>query len=92
MNDSAKEMDHARALAEEIGVDRLAWEITDHPESAFSRRFAPGTPDNTIIRREIWDDNNLGSAIPGATPVPASTSSVWPRGSRWLAAAAPDSG
>ena len=67
-NDSAEEMDHARALAEEIGVDRLAWEITDHPESAFSRRFAPGTPDNTVIRREIWDDNNLGSAIPGATP------------------------
>lgn len=67
-NDSAEEMDHARALAEEIGVDQLAWEITDHPESAFSRRFAPGTPDNTVIRREIWDDNNLGSAIPGATP------------------------
>lgn len=67
-NDSAKEMDHARALAEEIGVDRLTWEITDHPESAFSRRFAPGTTDHAAIRHEIWDDNNLGNAIPGATP------------------------
>ena len=67
-NDSTEEMDHARVLAEEIGVDRLTWEITDHPESAFSRRFAPGTPDHTAIRREIWDDSNLGNAIPGATP------------------------
>jgi MoaA/NifB/PqqE/SkfB family radical SAM enzyme len=67
-NDSAAEMDRARVLAEEIGVDRLTWEITDHPESAYSRRFAPGTPDHAAIRREIWDDNNLGNAIPGATP------------------------
>jgi hypothetical protein len=67
-NDSATEMDQARALAEEIGVDRLTWEITDHPESAYSRRFAPGTPEHTAIRRDIWDDNNLGNAIPGATP------------------------
>jgi hypothetical protein len=67
-NDSAEEMDQARALAAEIGVDRLTWEITDHPESAYSRRFAPGTPEHTAIRREIWDDNNLGNAIPGATP------------------------
>ncbi len=67
-NDSQAEMDRARELAAEIGVDRLTWEITDHPESAFSRRFAPGTPDHAAIRREIWDDNNLGNAIPGATP------------------------
>ena len=67
-NDSTEEMDHARALAEQVGVDRLTWEITDHPESAFSRRFAEGTPDHAAIRREIWDDSNLGSAIPGATP------------------------
>ena len=67
-NDSAKEMDHARVLAEQIGVDRLSWEITDHPESAYSRRFTPGSPDHAAIRREIWDDSNLGSAIAGATP------------------------
>ena len=67
-NDSTEEMRHARKLADEIGVDRLTWEITDHPESAFSRRFAPGTADHAAIRHEIWDENNLGNAIPEATP------------------------
>ena len=67
-NDSEREMQRARALAAAYGVDRLCWEITDHPESAFSRRFAPGTPDHAAVRHEIWDDNNLGNAIPGATP------------------------
>ena len=67
-NDSDEEMERARALAEEIGVDRLCWEITDHPEDSFSRRFAPGSPDLERIRHEIWDNNNLGNAIPGATP------------------------
>ena len=32
----------ARQLAADIGVDRLCWEITDHPEDAYSRRFVPG--------------------------------------------------
>ncbi len=67
-NDSDQEMNRARALAAEIGVDRLAWEITDHPEHAFSRRFRPGTPDYEQIREEIWDTSQLGNALPGATP------------------------
>jgi hypothetical protein len=67
-NDSDEEMQEARRLAIDMGVDRLCWEITDHPEDAFSRRFAPGTPDHAAIRRETWDDSNLGNAIPGATP------------------------
>ncbi len=67
-NDNDAEMQRARTLAAEIGVDRLCWEITDHPEYAFSRRFAPGTPDWQRIRHEVWDDNQLGSAIPGTTP------------------------
>ena len=37
-NDSDEEMEEARRLAVELGIDRLCWEITDHPESAFSRR------------------------------------------------------
>src|SRR5262249_43272094 len=41
-NDSDEEMDLARGTAAEIGVDRLCWEITDHPENMFSRRFVPG--------------------------------------------------
>jgi hypothetical protein len=67
-NDSEAEMDHARQLARDIGVDRLCWELTDHPEEAYSRRFVQGAPALDAIRHEIWDDNNLGNAIPGATP------------------------
>jgi hypothetical protein len=61
-------MQRARALAADIGVDRLCWELTDHPEDLYSRRFLPGTPELAAIRHEVWDDNNLGNAIPGATP------------------------
>jgi Iron-sulfur cluster-binding domain/Radical SAM superfamily len=67
-NDNDDEMNRARELAREIGVDRLCWEITDHPEDSFSRRFAGGTADLARIKHEVWDDNNLGNAIPGATP------------------------
>jgi MoaA/NifB/PqqE/SkfB family radical SAM enzyme len=67
-NDSDEEMEQARRMAVEMGVDRLCWEITDHPEDSFSRRFVPGSPDFERIRRETWDDSNLGNAIPGATP------------------------
>src|SRR5436309_6844166 len=64
-NDSDEEMARARELAADIGVDRLCWEVTDHPEHAYSRRFVPGSPALAAIRHEIWDDNNLGNAIPG---------------------------
>ncbi len=67
-NDDDDEMNRARTLAREIGVDRLCWEITDHPEDSFSRRFAPGTEDHARIQHEVWDDNGLGNAILGATP------------------------
>jgi hypothetical protein len=67
-NDHDEELARARQLAGEVGVDRLCWEITDHPEHAFSRRFVAGSPELDAIRHEIWDDNNLGNAIPGATP------------------------
>jgi hypothetical protein len=67
-NDSDEEMALARKTATEIGVDRLCWEITDHPENAFSRRFAPGTPEYARIEHEVWDASGLGNAIAGATP------------------------
>ena len=67
-NDSDAEMALARAMAADIGVDRLCWEVTDHPEDMFSRRFLPGSRELAAIRPEVWDDNNLGNAIPGATP------------------------
>jgi hypothetical protein len=68
-NDSDEEMEKARRLATELGVDRLTWEITDHPEDSFSRRFAPGTPDFERIKYEVWDHSGLGNAIAGATPL-----------------------
>jgi hypothetical protein len=34
----------------------------------FSRRFVSGSAPLDANRHEIWDDNNLGNAIPGATP------------------------
>jgi hypothetical protein len=83
-NDSDEEMEQARRLAVEMGVDRLCWEITDHPEDAFSRRFVRGTADFDRIRRETWDDSNLGNAIPGATPrarIELPARSLW---RRWL--------
>jgi hypothetical protein len=67
-NDSDQEMALAREMAVEIGVDRLSWEITDHPENMFSRRFMPGAPGHATIAHEIWDQSGLGNAIPGATP------------------------
>jgi MoaA/NifB/PqqE/SkfB family radical SAM enzyme len=67
-NDSDEEMEKARRIAAESGVDRLCWEITDHPEDSYSRRFAPGTPDYERIRHEVWDMSGLGNAIPGTTP------------------------
>ena len=67
-NDSDEEMALARSTAVDIGVDRLCWEITDHPEDSFSRRFLRGSPAFEAIRVETWDDSNLGNAIPGATP------------------------
>ena len=67
-NDSEAEMQLARTMAAEMGVDRLCWELTDHPEDMFSRRFVRGSAELEAVRHEIWDDNNLGNAIPGATP------------------------
>jgi hypothetical protein len=67
-NDSDEDMDLARRMAADIGVDRLTWEITDHPEDMFSRRFVPGSPDFQRIQHEVWDRSGLGNAISGATP------------------------
>ena len=67
-NDSDEEMTRAREMAGEMGIDRLCWELTDHPEDMYSRRFVRGSDALAAIKHEIWDDNNLGNAIPGATP------------------------
>ncbi len=64
-NDSRWKMRKARRLAARIGIDRLTWEITDHPPDAFSLRYRPGTKGWRRIRNEIWDTSQIGSAISG---------------------------
>ena len=56
----------ARRLAADIGVDRLCWELTDHPEDAFSRRFAAG---HAGARRR--SAARSGTTTTSATPSPA---------------------
>lgn len=62
-NDSDAHMQKAREMADAIGVDRLTWEITDHPDDAKSIRFQPGTDDWKTIYHEIWDTSHLSNAI-----------------------------
>jgi MoaA/NifB/PqqE/SkfB family radical SAM enzyme len=64
-NDSRQMMAKTRRLAREIGVDRLTWEITDHPENAYSRKYARGTAAWKKLLPEIWDTSQIGSAIAG---------------------------
>jgi wyosine [tRNA(Phe)-imidazoG37] synthetase (radical SAM superfamily) len=61
-NDSDEEMNLARQKARELGIDRLCWEITDHPPGAPSERFIEGRPEYETIKHEIW--SALGNAIP----------------------------
>ncbi len=62
-NDSPWQMSKARRLAEKIGVDRLTWEVTDHPAAAASEKFRVGSPAWNRIRHEIWDSSQIGSAL-----------------------------
>ena len=65
-NDSDAEMALARELAADIGVDRLCWELTDHPEDMFSRRFVPG-----LARPRRHQDARSGTTATSATRSPA---------------------
>ncbi|NIM91037.1 MAG: radical SAM protein [Candidatus Aminicenantes bacterium] len=62
-NDSRGKMNKARALAAKIGVDRLTWEITDHPREALSKKYQIGTRHWRKIYHEIWDTSQIGNAI-----------------------------
>ncbi|MBN1550401.1 SPASM domain-containing protein [bacterium] len=64
-NDRRSQMQHARKLAHRLGVDRLVWEITDHPKSAASHKYQTGT---RLWRKrfyEIWDTSRLSNALDG---------------------------
>lgn len=62
-NDTKRKMNDARRLAEKIGVDRLSWEITDHPKDAISEKYQMGTKKWKNIYNEIWDSSQIGNAI-----------------------------
>jgi hypothetical protein len=64
-NDSYRQMARARRLAKKIGVDRLTWEITDHPAAAVSKKYQIGSPAWKRIFYQIWDTSQIGSALKG---------------------------
>lgn len=64
-NDSFRQMARARRLAKKIGVDRLTWEITDHPAAAVSKKYQVGTAAWKRIYYQIWDSSQIGSALKG---------------------------
>lgn len=78
-NDSDEEMNLARAMARELGIDRLCWEITDHPENSASERFVPGRPEYDRIQHEIW------SALGNAIAEKALRAEIQPVGRAWRA-------
>ncbi|MBN2135125.1 MAG: SPASM domain-containing protein [Acidobacteria bacterium] len=53
-NDSDEEMNKARKMAKEAGVDKFCWLLTTYPEEGYSRRFAPGTDDYENIKDELF--------------------------------------
>lgn len=64
-NDSQAQMERARNIAVQAGVDRLTWEITDHPHDAYSKKYQPGARLWRKVYYEIWDTSNIVTAIPG---------------------------
>jgi hypothetical protein len=64
-NDSFRQMARARVLAKKAGVDRLTWEITDHPPGAASEKYRIGSPAWKRIFFQIWDSSQIGSAVKG---------------------------
>jgi len=57
-------MQRARELANEIGMDKLVWEITDHPPEATSEKYQVGTDAWKKIYHEIWDTSQTCNALP----------------------------
>jgi len=62
-NDSDWQMGKIRRLARRIGVDRLVWEITDHPAAGRSEKYQIGTPSWQEIFHEIWDTSQISNAL-----------------------------
>jgi pyruvate-formate lyase-activating enzyme len=54
-NDSRAEMDLARRLAQEIGIDHLCWHLNAVDGQQASKRYYVGSPHLAEIEHELWD-------------------------------------
>lgn len=54
-NDSVEEMELARAMAREIGVDHLCWHLNAVENQQASGRYYVGSPNLVEIEHELWD-------------------------------------
>ena len=63
-NDSVDEIERARALADEIGVDQFRLYLTHIPEGCGSYRFAPGSPSYARFREYIDEAHGYGGEHP----------------------------
>lgn len=64
-NDSWLARYRMKRLAKSTGVDRLTWEITDHPADAASKKFQVGSKIWKKHHNEIWDTSQITNAIQG---------------------------
>lgn len=55
-NDSPEEMDRARAMAREIGVDFFCWHLNAVKTMHSSQRYYIGSERNHEIQHELWDE------------------------------------
>jgi pyruvate-formate lyase-activating enzyme len=64
-NDSAAEMQHARELAKELGVDHLTWHLNAVDNQQASSRYYVGSPHLAEIEHELWDTlpTRLGASL-----------------------------
>lgn len=62
-NDSDEQMERTRQLAAELDVDKLVWEITDHPPAAMSEKYQIGSKAWQDIYHEIWDTSQTCNAM-----------------------------
>jgi len=54
-NDSVEEMERARVMAREIGVDHLCWHLNAVENQQASGRYYVGSPNLAEIEHELWD-------------------------------------
>ena len=75
-NDNDAEMQRARDLAADIGVDRLCWEITDHPSTPTRGGSRLGHPTGSASATRCGTTTTSAAPSPARRRVRASTSAV----------------